>query len=82
MFAWENAVFKVQSGIYIFASSTGACLEETLFEIITEEGVQNRIHGRIRVTKTSGDEEYDNRQPGLALFGWCEYEGHLGHPVG
>jgi len=79
--ARERAVLLVQACVYVLARRARARLEEALFEVVTEERVQDRVHGTVAVAQASGQQEYRDDDLGLALFGRREYQRHLRDPV-
>lgn len=46
----------MQRGIHVFVRCACARFQKTLFEIVAEKRVQNRIHSRVRVRETTGNE--------------------------
>jgi len=78
---WECAVLLVQACVYVLARCARARLEEALFEVVTEERVQDRVHGAVAVAQASGQQEYRDDNLRLALFGRREYQRYLSDPV-
>jgi hypothetical protein len=77
MASGEHAVLHVQCGIYILSRCTSTRFQEALLEVVTQEGVQDRVHGRVGVAKEAGEQEDGEADDGLAHVRWSEYQCHL-----
>lgn len=79
--ARERAVLLVQARVHVFAGGARARLQEALLEVVTEERVQDRVHGAVAVAQATGQQEYRDDDLRLALFGRRKYQCHLRDPV-
>lgn len=73
----EDAVLNMQSGIDFLARGTGARLEEALLEVVAQEGIQDWVHGRVRVTEEASEQEDAETDHGLTHVRRSEDERHL-----
>ncbi|KAI8041127.1 hypothetical protein M5D96_005379 [Drosophila gunungcola] len=70
----KKTVLQLELGIHILARRTGAGLHEALLEVVAEEGVQNGVHGRVRVAEAVEDQD-EGQRSGEAQDEGVEYEG-------
>lgn len=76
-----NAIVQFQLGIHVFRCGACARLQEALFEIVTQIGVQNWIDCTITVAQASDEQKYGDANPRTARFiGRCD-ENDLAQPI-
>lgn len=73
-------LLHLQLGVDVVALGAGARLQEALFEVVAEEGVQHGIHGRIGVAQAADQDENGDFQAAGAAGRRID-EGHLRRPV-
>lgn len=71
----------MKCGVDFLPRSARARLQETLLEIVTEEGVQNGVHGGVRVAEDANQEEDGDDEVGLTFIGGSVDKRNLGDPV-
>lgn len=54
----EDAVLHVEFPVDVLPRGAGAGLQEALLEVVTQEGVKDRVHCGVGVAENSDQEEY------------------------
>ena len=75
--AREDAVLARQRHIDVAALSTSTSFHEALLEVVWQEGVQDRVDGRIRVAQTAGQQKHSHHVLRLGRLRWRENQWHL-----
>lgn len=76
----EHAVLEVEGGVGVVLRGARARFQEALLEVVAEEGVEDRVHGGVRVREAAGYQVDGHDEPGGVLLGGQLRE--LGNPVG
>lgn len=77
----KEAVLDVQLGVHLSSRRASERFRKRLLEVVTEEGVQDRVHCRVGVRQTLGQQHHGEGEGGLAGVRGHEGQPELGAPV-